>query len=110
MNTITMPEALSFILKRRSVRNYTGQQVDDGSIEWILRAAMVAPAAVSQYPWKFIVIRNTRMLRNLAAGLPYTQGSIFLIVHYCICLYGPGPVLFYFFRDDPSKRRSPHAE
>jgi nitroreductase len=73
MTTLTIPEALSVILRRASVRNYTGRTIDKANIERILRAGMAAPAAVHQFPWKFIVIRNKEMLAYLASGLPFAK-------------------------------------
>ncbi len=73
MTTYTIPEALSVILRRASVRNYTEQVVDKANIERLLRAGMAAPAAVHQFPWKFIVIRDRVMLQYLADGLPFAK-------------------------------------
>jgi nitroreductase len=70
MKAITIPETLSVILRRRSVRNYSDKPVDDEVILQLLRAAMAAPAADHQFPWKFIVIRDKEMLHYLASGLP----------------------------------------
>ena len=73
MTTTTIPEALSVILRRASVRNYTGRVVDKANIERLLRAGMAAPAAVQQFPWKFVVIRDRKMLEYLAGGLPQAK-------------------------------------
>ena len=73
MPTVSIPETLSVILGRKSVRNYTGQPVDKENIERILRAGMAAPAAVHKFPWKFIVIREQEMLHYLASGLPFAK-------------------------------------
>ena len=73
MATVTIPETLQVILERKSVRNFTGQSVDEENIKRILRAGMAAPAAVHMFPWKFIVIRDSEMLHYLASGLPYAK-------------------------------------
>lgn len=67
---VTIPETLSVILRRTSVRNYSDQPIHKGDLERLLRAAMAAPAAGNKFPWKFVVIRDKAMLRYLAAGLP----------------------------------------
>lgn len=73
MSTLAIPETLSVILERKSVRTYTGQPVGEEHIKWILQAAMAAPAAVHKFPWKFIVIRDSEMLHYLAGGLPFAK-------------------------------------
>ncbi|MDP4149751.1 MAG: nitroreductase family protein [Bacteroidota bacterium] len=73
MTTTTNPETISVILRRRSVRNYSDKPVDDEVILQLLRAAMSAPAADRQFPWKFIVIRDKEMLHYLASGLPSAE-------------------------------------
>lgn len=52
--------------KRRSVRNYTDEEVKDEQIKEILTAAMVAPSANHINPWEFIVVKNTDTLRRLS--------------------------------------------
>lgn len=51
-NTTThcIPDALSVILRRTSVRNYTEEPVTREDIDRILHAAMAAPAAARLYP------------------------------------------------------------
>jgi nitroreductase len=75
LNTTTqcIPDALSVILRRTSVRNYTQEPVSREDIDRILRAAMAAPAAARLYPWKFIVIQNRDMLRYFANALPFEK-------------------------------------
>ena len=76
MNTI---EA---IYTRRSIRKYTGQEIEKGKIEEILKAGMYAPSAVNKRPWHFLVITdkgvraeisekhsNAHMLKNAQAGI-----------------------------------------
>jgi nitroreductase len=68
-----IPDALSVILRRTSVRNYTDEPVKREDIDRILHAAMAAPAAARLYPWKFIVIQNKDMLRFLGSALPFEK-------------------------------------
>lgn len=64
---------LENILTRTSVRSYTDQRVDEGKIEYLLKAAMVAPTAVNSQPWSFVVITEKDLLKTLADSLPYAK-------------------------------------
>lgn len=63
-----MNETISTILKRRSVRAYKPDQVDEGSLELILEAGRYAPSAMNQQPWHFTVIQNRSLLKKLEAA------------------------------------------
>ncbi len=68
-----VPDALSVIHSRKSVRSFTGQRVDKATIEKLLRAAMAAPTAVNKQPWAFVVVTDPAALEALKEGLPYTK-------------------------------------
>ncbi len=68
-----MKEALSVIHSRKSVRNFTGEEVNRGDLEKIVKAGMAAPSAVNMQPWSFVVVTEREILDELAAGLPYAQ-------------------------------------
>ncbi len=70
---IQYPETISVILKRKSVRSFTGDPVPAEAIEIILRCGMAAPSAVNMQPWNFIVVTKRSTLDELAAGLPYAK-------------------------------------
>ena len=67
------PETINIILKRKSVRSFTGASVAHEDLELILRAGMAAPSAVNMQPWNFVVVTNRSTLDELAAGLPYAK-------------------------------------
>jgi len=54
------------ILSRRSVRKYTSQEVSDDVIKELLEAGMSAPSAENERPWHFIVIRDRKILDEIA--------------------------------------------
>jgi nitroreductase len=64
-------DALEAIMGRRSIRKYTGEPVTDADIETILRAAMAAPSAGNQQPWRFIVMTDRDVLDSAAGTTPY---------------------------------------
>jgi nitroreductase len=65
-----MNPALQSLFARRSVREYTDQEISDETIKDILEAAMAAPSAVAKDPWHFIIVKDAAMRERIAAGLP----------------------------------------
>ncbi|HOU28309.1 MAG TPA: nitroreductase family protein [Thermoleophilia bacterium] len=61
------------VLSRRSIRRYTDAPVDDALVERLLRAAMAAPSAGNQQPWRFIVIRERATLAQIPEWHPYAK-------------------------------------
>ncbi|MGL5624469.1 nitroreductase family protein [Cetobacterium sp.] len=59
------------IIKRRSIRNYTNDIVSNDIVDRIIRAGMFAPSAGNQQGWEFVVIRNRKILDDLAKMSPY---------------------------------------
>lgn len=58
------------ILSRKSVRQYTEQEISDDIIKKILEAGRLAPSWVNVQPWHFIVVKNqeTKDLLSQASG------------------------------------------
>jgi nitroreductase len=61
---------MNIIFTRRSVRNYTDQAIPREKIDLILRAAMQAPSARNQRPWRFLVIQERKELDRLSELAP----------------------------------------
>jgi len=61
------------VLMRRSIRAYTAEPVSDGQLEGLLRAAMAAPSAGNQQPWRFIVVTDHDTLAAIPAVHPYAR-------------------------------------
>ncbi len=57
---------MSLLLKRKSIRSYTNQEVTDEVIDTLLVSAMQAPSACNQQPWEFIVIDDLDTLEKLS--------------------------------------------
>ncbi len=55
------------IRRRRSTRKFTGESLNPGEVELILRAALMAPSSKNKEPWRFIVVEEKETLRRLAA-------------------------------------------
>ncbi|WP_201411098.1 nitroreductase family protein [Mesorhizobium sp. J8] len=60
-------ELMDALRTRRAVRAFTGEPVDDVTIEELVGAAILAPSAVNLQPWAFAVVRGTERLHALSA-------------------------------------------
>ncbi len=67
---MTEDPRLSFIFGRRSIRVFRPGPVGDETVQALLEAAMAAPSAVAKDPWRFVVIRERRLLVEIAGLLP----------------------------------------
>ena len=65
-----MNPLLNPIFKRKSIRQYKTQDINDTTVRDLLDAAMAAPSAVACDPWEFIVIRDKEILAHIAEELP----------------------------------------
>ncbi len=83
--TNQIDEKLNFIFGRRSIRAYTAQEVSDEAVHKMLEAAMAAPSAVAQDPWRFVVVRNRELRLKITGVLPNGQmlGSAALGIVVC---------------------------
>jgi nitroreductase len=54
------------IYRRRSVRDYTLQTIDQAVIRTLLDAAVHAPTAMHEEPWSFAVIQDKNLLNRLS--------------------------------------------
>lgn len=78
---------LQLIKSRRSIRKFTGQAVDDETLEQIIEAGTWAPSGLNNQPWKVAVIRN-----------PSTRMAIAPLTRYASIIEG-APVLLALFLD-----------
>ena len=61
-----MSDLLEMLLKRRSVRKYTGKPIPDELIEQILEVGLASETSRNTYSWEFIVVRNKETLAKMA--------------------------------------------
>ncbi|GAB1401534.1 nitroreductase family protein [Elusimicrobiota bacterium] len=61
------------ILNRKSVRQYTSQNVEKEKIDAIIKAGMAAPSAVNLQPWEIILITDRKILNEVAQKHPYAS-------------------------------------
>ncbi len=58
-------ELLQAIQKRVSVRDFADQEVESESLERILEAGRQAPSAKNRQAWRYVVVRNAAMRKEL---------------------------------------------
>ncbi len=63
---------LDGILKRRSIRIYTDEDVTPQNVETLLEAAQAAPSANDSRPWAFVVVRDAGRRAALAQTHPWS--------------------------------------
>ena len=51
-------EVFEALLKRRSCREFTNQEICDDDIKKLLEAGMLGPSACNIRPWEFYVIKD----------------------------------------------------
>ncbi len=66
-----VPDVLTAIHQRRSVRHYTDEPVTPAQLDTLVRAAMAAPSAGNAQPWAFVVVTEQSRLLGLSEALPY---------------------------------------
>jgi nitroreductase len=62
---------LDAIKRRRSIREYTKQPVEDAKIEEILMAAMCSPSAHHLNPWEFVIVKDPETKKKLSLATDY---------------------------------------
>ncbi|MDZ5454466.1 nitroreductase family protein [Labrys sp. ZIDIC5] len=60
-------ELMDALRSRRAVREFTNEPLDNGLIEDLIEAAILAPSAVNRQPWAFAVVNGRERLHMLSA-------------------------------------------
>lgn len=71
------------LLKRRSVREFTSDDVKNEDIEEILHAAMSGPSACNRKPWDFYVVKNEEILAKLRLASRFSNIKSKLAIVVC---------------------------
>ncbi len=61
-----MTDFNKIIYTRRSIRKFKNLPVERDKIEWLLKAALLAPSGKRMYPCEFIVIDDTGLLKQIS--------------------------------------------
>ncbi len=71
-----MGTMLDLIMKRRSIRAFTGEPVAKERLIPALRAAMAAPSANNRKPWQFAVLTQEDAIRSVCEAHPYAKFGV----------------------------------
>ena len=80
-----MQPVLQAIYNRRSRREFTDQIVDVSVLNEIIKAGIWAPSGLNNQPWRFVVITDPSVIKELSATTHYThivEGAPALIAVY----------------------------
>ena len=61
------------ILNRRSIRDYTDEQITDEEINQILESGRWAPSANNYQPWRFLIIKDAQKIEDLGQFTKYAN-------------------------------------
>lgn len=76
-------ELKEVLLKRRSIRKFTDQKVDDSLIDELMHAAMSGPSACNKQPWEFYIIKNEEKLKEIKKATVFTKFDAPLAIVVC---------------------------
>ncbi len=61
-----MVSMIEAIKKRRSIRRYIDQKIEDEKLEELLYAGLFSPSAYNKSPWHFIIVKKDKMRQQLS--------------------------------------------
>jgi hypothetical protein len=73
------------LIKRRSIRKYTGEEIAPENVKLILEAALMAPSSKRSTPWQFLLVENRDKLNILSnckdfGAMPLGKCSLAVVV------------------------------
>lgn len=78
-------ETIEIIHKRRSIRKFNSLPVSEEEIQTILSAGMTAPSAMNKQPWRFIVITDEAVKKEIVKISKYAQMALQAPVSILVC-------------------------
>jgi nitroreductase len=63
---------LEVIRKRRSIRSYRREEVEEDRLQEVLKAAMFAPSSRGRRAWEFVVVKSEEVRNALSEASPYS--------------------------------------
>ena len=64
---------IDLIKTRRSIRKFTDEPVPDETIDKVIDAGILAPSGLNNQPWKFGVIKESGLKKEIAALTRYSK-------------------------------------
>lgn len=64
---------LEEIRSRRSIRNFTEDDVDDNTVDLIIEMGTWAPSGLNNQPWRFVVVRDQTIRNEISTKTKYSK-------------------------------------
>ena len=58
-------ELMSEMLNRRSIRDFSSEEIPEMVIKNVLKTAMTAPSGANKQPWKFVVVKDENIKKKI---------------------------------------------
>ena len=58
-------ELFEALLNRRTIRQFTNEEIENSKVDIILKSAMYAPTAMNYQPWEFVVVEEKNILLDI---------------------------------------------
>ena len=78
-------ETIDIIHKRRSIRKFIKKEITKKDIETILSAGMTAPSAMNKQSWRFILITDDKIKKEITKISKYAQMVLESPVSILVC-------------------------
>lgn len=88
---------LEIISSRRSIRKYRNEPVSDRLINEILEAGRWAPSGLNNQPWRFAIIKDQAVKKQISAMTHYS--AIILDAVFCIAVFYNTPAGYHREKD-----------
>ena len=67
---------IDLLRRRRSIRKYSDQKLDDATLELIQETLLRSPTSRGRTPWEFVLVTDTELLKQLARAKMLGTGFI----------------------------------
>lgn len=75
---------IDILTKRRSIRKYKDQEIEQEKIDILIKAALLSPSSKDRKPWEFIFIKDKETLKKLSKakqkGIQFIENATLGIV------------------------------
>lgn len=85
---------LKLIISRQSDRKYNNKTIEKQKLERIIEAARMSPSANNEQPWKFIIVTENKLIKEIAEA---ASSELFRMNKFV----DQAPVLFVIVREKP---------
>jgi nitroreductase len=76
-------DVLQCMYKRRSIRKYSDEPVNDDTLITLIKAATSAPTACNTQPWEYIIITDNEVKKNLKSKLYFGKYDAPVMIVVC---------------------------